>query len=275
MKNKIEVILKNERGAVSVLVFITILTFVIVLLGSYLTVTTMKKTGLQSNIRLQQIYGEDVKRVDEIYNELISKDREGPKCNITYTNTEEANIQYKFEFNEAVKNFEETDIKLYNGSILENKLANTITLSTSSPAYAFNVEKDKKYIISFDYKCISDSQEFEIGLYSETVNNLPTKKITATTEKQHENYKIDVENEELQFKLLSEIQQNNNITLENIQIIEISSNQLEIQEFNKIDNATYIVEAQYDENLKYVILLEENICTDFNGNRNKEKIQIV
>ncbi len=62
---------KQENGAVSVLVFVTVLTFVVILLGAYLTVTTMRQSQLKSDIRLQKIYGDDVDRVDQIYNELI------------------------------------------------------------------------------------------------------------------------------------------------------------------------------------------------------------
>lgn len=62
---------KEENGAVSVLVFVTVLTFVVILLGAYLTVTTMRQSQLKSDIRLQKIYGEDVEKVDQIYNELI------------------------------------------------------------------------------------------------------------------------------------------------------------------------------------------------------------
>ena len=74
-----------------------------------------------------------MQRVDQIYDELISKDREGPTCNISHTISEQGNILYKFEFNEAVKNFDESDIKLYSGNIVENKIASTVILSTSSP----------------------------------------------------------------------------------------------------------------------------------------------
>lgn len=47
VKNKFKEILKEERGAVTVLVFITILTFVVILLGAYLTVTTMRKSRVR------------------------------------------------------------------------------------------------------------------------------------------------------------------------------------------------------------------------------------
>lgn len=230
---------------------------------------------MQSNIRLQQIYGEDVKKVDEIYEELISRDRKEPTCNITYIKNDDESILYNFEFNEAVKNFDANDIKLYSGNILENKIANTITLSTTSPAYAFTLVANKKYIISFDYKCISNSQEFEIGLYSDTVSNLPTKEFMAKSETQHEDYILDVQNSDVQFKILSEIQENNNVTLENIQIIEINDEEVEVQEFKKISNATYTLKAQYNESYKYIIILDEGICTDFSENKNRANIEII
>lgn len=47
VKSKFKEILKEERGAVTVLVFITILTFVVILLGAYLTVTTMRKSRVR------------------------------------------------------------------------------------------------------------------------------------------------------------------------------------------------------------------------------------
>ena len=216
-----------------------------------------------------------MQRVDQIYDELISKDREGPTCNISHTISEQGNILYKFEFNEAVKNFDESDIKLYSGNIVENKIASTVILSTSSPAYSFNVLKNKKYIISFDYKCISNSQEFEIGLYSDTVSNLPKKKYTAKTEIEHEDYIIDVKNADVQFKILSQIQGNNNVTLSNIQIIEINNEEIEKKELEKTNNAIYTLKSEYNESYKYVIILNEGLYTDFSENRNKEKIEII
>lgn len=216
-----------------------------------------------------------MQRVDQIYDELISKDREGPTCNISHTISEQGNILYKFEFNEAVKNFDESDIKLYSGNIVENKIASTVILSTSSPAYSFNVLKNKKYIISFDYKCISNSQEFEIGLYSDTVSNLPKKKYTAKTEIEHEDYIIDVKNADVQFKILSQIQGNNNVTLSNVQIIEINNEEIEKKEFEKTNNAIYTLKSEYNESYKYVIILNEGLYTDFSENRNKEKIEII
>jgi len=70
-KNNVrENILKNRRGAVSLLVIITILTFMTILGGTYITIMILRQSQYKSNIRIQQVYGEDVDSVDQIYAEL-------------------------------------------------------------------------------------------------------------------------------------------------------------------------------------------------------------
>lgn len=63
---------KRENGAVSTLVLITVLTFVALLSGAFITVTTMRETQLKSDKRIQEIYGQDVSMINEIYEEAIS-----------------------------------------------------------------------------------------------------------------------------------------------------------------------------------------------------------
>lgn len=64
---------KQETGAISTLVLFTILMFILILMGVYLTITTMQKSQLKSDMRIMQIYQEDVDRVNEIYNNLIKE----------------------------------------------------------------------------------------------------------------------------------------------------------------------------------------------------------
>ena len=275
MKNSISKKVKEEKAAVSVLVFITVLTFVVVLLGAYLTVTTLKKSQLESDIRIQKIYGKDVERVDEIYEELTSKDRQGPNCDITYTINENINITYKFIFDENVKGFESSDIKLYSGSSISTDIQSQFTLSTSSPTYAASLNSNKTYVVSFDYKCVVNSQEFEIGLYSETETNLPTKKLSASDTLKHEDYMINVNDSTAQFKILAEIQESNNVSISNFQIIELADNEVTKGAFVKQDDKTYTLVAEYNQDLKYVIILDENVCTDLNENKNKQIIKVI
>lgn len=64
-------IIKEEKGAISTLVLFTILMFIVILMGTYLVITTMQKSQLKSDLRIQEIYGEQVNRVDEIYEEIV------------------------------------------------------------------------------------------------------------------------------------------------------------------------------------------------------------
>ena len=70
MKKIIKDMKNEERGAISTLVLFTVLIFVIILMGAYMIVTTNQKSQLKSDMRIKDIYAEDVERVDEIYNEL-------------------------------------------------------------------------------------------------------------------------------------------------------------------------------------------------------------
>ena len=70
MKNYLKKI-KKEKGAVSLLVIVTVLTFVLILLGAYMLITSLRKSQVQSDIRIQEVYGEDVKNVNKIYEEKM------------------------------------------------------------------------------------------------------------------------------------------------------------------------------------------------------------
>ena len=67
MKKFINNIKNKERGAISTLVLFTILMFIVILMGTYLAITTMQKSQLKSDLRIQEIYKSDVDRVDEVY----------------------------------------------------------------------------------------------------------------------------------------------------------------------------------------------------------------
>ena len=63
--------LKNNRGAVSLLVALTLLTFITILTGTFVTVSILRKSQSDSNIRIKQIYEADVDNIDEVYNSII------------------------------------------------------------------------------------------------------------------------------------------------------------------------------------------------------------
>lgn len=65
--------LLSENGGAAVLVVFTIFTFLIVGMGAFMSVSTLRKSQLNSDLRIQQIYGEDYEKVDGVYEELLTK----------------------------------------------------------------------------------------------------------------------------------------------------------------------------------------------------------
>ena len=66
-------VIRKENGAISTLVLFTVLVFVVILMGSYLSVTSLEKSQLKSDEKIQEIYGKGVTQVDLIYDELMTK----------------------------------------------------------------------------------------------------------------------------------------------------------------------------------------------------------
>lgn len=64
--------LKSEKGAVSSLVLFTVLMFIVILMGVYLTITAKQKAQIKSDMRIEQVYGQDIDNVDYIYNKLVT-----------------------------------------------------------------------------------------------------------------------------------------------------------------------------------------------------------
>lgn len=73
MKKIVKDIKNKERGSISTLVLFTILMFIVILMGTYLTITVMHESQLKSDKRIKDIYAEQVDRVDEIYDELMDR----------------------------------------------------------------------------------------------------------------------------------------------------------------------------------------------------------
>ena len=65
--------IKEEKAAISTLVLFTILMFIIILMGTYLAISTMQKSQLKSDMRIQDIYEEDIERIDQLYNEMVNE----------------------------------------------------------------------------------------------------------------------------------------------------------------------------------------------------------
>lgn len=73
MKKNLQKLIKKEKGAASTLVVFTVIIFVAILMGAYLTVTALQKAQIKSDMRIQDIYSKDIERVDFLYNEIVNE----------------------------------------------------------------------------------------------------------------------------------------------------------------------------------------------------------
>lgn len=276
MKKNINEKLKKQKGAATLLTFITVMSFVTILSGVLLSILILRKSQLKSNIKIQEIYESDVKRVNEIYDELIEKNSNKVNLNVSHEVINNK-LQYTFLFNKNIKNFESSDIKLYIGEDVENDFTNNeVIISTSNPATTSSINDEGTYMIRFDYNCVSSTQEFEVGFYYEGNNNLPTKNLIATEDSKHEDWIVDIDTiEQIDFKFSAAIQSSNNVSISNIEIIKINIIPEEDKDFNKEDDDEYTLECNYDENSRYILIVEDRVCEDFNGNFNSKQMSVI
>lgn len=64
---------KEEKGSIATIVLFTIFMFIVILMGTYLTITNMQKAQLKSDMRIQDIYGKEIDKVDQLYNEMVNE----------------------------------------------------------------------------------------------------------------------------------------------------------------------------------------------------------
>lgn len=116
---------KEEKGAISTLVLFTVLMFVTILMSVFITIGVRQKSGLKSALRVAEVYGEDVEKVDEVYDELVNKNAD---------NTELENLKALLAQTNATEDKILKDYKAYaNGKLLtgtmENYAGKTVTAS--------------------------------------------------------------------------------------------------------------------------------------------------
>lgn len=265
---------KSENAAVSLLVLITILTFVTILTGAIMAVTTLTKSQLESDIRLQEIYGKDVDRVDEIYEEIISADNKSPTCKIETEVMNDTNAKYTFNFNKDVMSFDIEKIELYNGLLLSTSVGENFTLSSSVPAVSTNLEVGKKYVISFDYKCTSKKNNFEFGLYQDDTATQQVQNLETTVEERHAEYIMQTQSDGFKLKFKANIADSNNITITNLKVVQVEE-EAKKGNFVKVDGKTYTLVTFIEQNMEQIVILQENSFIDSNDNGNVYSIKML
>ncbi len=62
----------KERGAISVLVVVTVLFMITILTAAFYATTSMRETQLQSDLQIKKDYEKDIYSIEQIYDNLIA-----------------------------------------------------------------------------------------------------------------------------------------------------------------------------------------------------------
>jgi len=124
-------------------------------------------------------------------------DKTGPSATVTTTTpspTTASSITYVINFSEGVTGFDASDVSVTNGTkgtfsgttaISTGLSSLTLSGSQSVPVFTSNtlaLSTNKKYVVSFDYKCASGTNQFDVDLWPD---DLPQYTPIATTTLQH------------------------------------------------------------------------------------------
>ena len=117
--------IKSEKGAIAALVVVTVLMFALILMGTYMAITNLRKSQLESDIRIQQLYGGDVERIEEVYNTVVKNITAGLEVGdyINYDSGENGIITCRVLY--------EVDSE-YGLQIISDKNVKTITLGAAT-----------------------------------------------------------------------------------------------------------------------------------------------
>jgi len=170
---------KGERGAISIFVVVTVLTFVILLIGGYLVTLTLQKSQLESDIRIKEVYGGDVNRIDEIYEQIILRRGDTtPQIEYKMYQTdgkeiapggkyEQIAITLKIPNKNELGAIDEIVLKNSKGEFLT---ANAVVIGDETADLTFLVDKNGKYIASVKATTYGEQRTSSIEIVIE--NNL-------------------------------------------------------------------------------------------------------
>lgn len=147
--------LKTDKGSISVLVVVTILAFVITLTAIFSLIMALQQAQLESDIKIKEIYGADVNRIDEVYQYImLEKGSTIPEieARLYQTNGQEIDtdarykqiaITIKVSNKKELEKINEIILKKENGEVVES---NSVIVGDKSSDATFIIDENTKYI---------------------------------------------------------------------------------------------------------------------------------
>ena len=190
MKKKI----KSEKGAIAALVVVTVLMFALILMGTYMAITNLRKSQLESDIRIQQLYGGDVENIEQVYTSIVEEKDDGPIFTAVANAPDirgfnEENTYYvtwnlessPYEINDSIPVNENPPSNWYDYTAGVNHWANIKTTGGGNncywvwiPRYAYQVPDRDSGGETVQIKFLEGTSNVPIGETEEITNTTPT-----------------------------------------------------------------------------------------------------
>jgi len=158
MKNNIRKFnLRSNKGAISIFVVVTVLTFLILLMGGFFVTLILQKSQLEDDIRVKEIYAKDVNNIEQIYTKvLLGRGDTTPEINVKLYQINEQPIESTGKYNEIavtikisnkseIGNIDEIVLKKSNGEYL---IPNSVIIGDKTADATYIVKENGKYTVS-------------------------------------------------------------------------------------------------------------------------------
>ena len=170
---------REEKGSISTLALFTVLMFLAILMGVYLITTALLQSQIQSNLRIQEIYGQEVTQVEDIYSEIVEsmeKNKVANKPDISgfnksttyYVTWDLTNSPYKINDNISLNEKEPSNWYDYTAKV--NQWANIKTTGGGNtcywvwiPRYAYQVPNRESGGEEINIKFLNGTSNIPIG----------------------------------------------------------------------------------------------------------------
>lgn len=103
---------KRERGAVSVLVLLTVFCFTTILTGAYVAVMVSAKSQQKSNLKIQHEYGDNLNEIESIY-EQIQANKETLDIIYNPDGEEQSYTEAKLQTVLSIANLDDENVSIY------------------------------------------------------------------------------------------------------------------------------------------------------------------
>ena len=146
---------KSDRGSISIISIVTILSFVVILMAIFSLIMVLQQSQLESDIRIKEIYGADVNRIEEVYQYVLAQQGATVpqiEARLYQTNGQELDVHARYKQlavtikvsnKDILEEINKITLKKDNGDIIT---ANNVIVGDKTSDATFFIDENTKYV---------------------------------------------------------------------------------------------------------------------------------